>query len=528
MTGHRRWTPRRLAGMATIGTVILVTGILTGTGSAIGQQNADRHFSYTCHFPSGAQSVDLDIAVTFPSSGTVGQAIRPADGTVTIALPHAALRDLTKLDAATVSGIAQFHTTVTQNGRAENATWADLVAAPKPVPATGDLVLTAATEAPAITPKAPGDITFAAAALTLVLTPEKADGTGTNPAALPLGCTLGAGRHALLASVPVPAATATPGPRSSRPPAVSPVPAAGRSVRPHDTTATPADCGTIPDIYPQDTLGLGLCGFLTGFANVDKLNAATPIAPHGGFFNAFGPYAVALQCEPDTTAANAGVCLQEGDVVHTFDCSFAQFEDNGTRFELPPTRATFLAFGFMPVTATMHLTEAPWPADHPPAISPLCTTGFFSGVLFPFTFPKRAVTITSDSVNNFANGVFTVTLNTTLETFLSVRISDATVNGVPLDVGPNCRTSQPVHSLTVASGAVVNGLPTGYSFVSGGPITGTIDIPSFTGCGVGENLNPLFDASVSSNDDFLELVQGPLCTPSTGIGCPPTVPTPQR
>lgn len=538
MTGKRRWTPRRLAGMATIGTVIVVTGILTGAGSAIGQQNTNGHFTYTCRFSSGAQPVGVDIKVAFPSSAAIGQAVHPASATVTFAVPHAALRELTASHATTVGGIARLHTTVAQNGRSENATWANLVAPAKPIPATGELTLTASTTAPTITPRAPGDISFDAADLTMVLTPKNADGTSTDPATMVLGCTLGAGQHPLLATIPVPSATAAPGAGSSGPLAITPAPAARRAAGALDATATtPADCGLVPPAYPVDSLGLGLCGFLTGFANVNKLHGASPIAPKGAFINAFGPYEVALRCETTDgkpiDVPNGLACGQQNPpgVVHVFDCSFAQFENNGHQFELPPTRATFLAFGFEPVTATMHLTEKSWPPDHPPAPSPECGTGFLTQFILrpPDPFPNPAIAVTSEAVNNLSpDGIFTQTLHTTLETYLDVRISDATVDGVPLNVGPNCHTEDPVHSLSVADGAVINGVQTGYSFVSGGPVTGTIDIPSFTGCGVGEDLNPLFNAAVSSNDDFLKLVQGPLCTPSTQIGCPPTVPTPQR
>lgn len=527
MIGQRRWTPRRLAGMAAIGTVIVVTGILTGTGSAIGQQNAHGHFTYTCQFPSGARPVRVDIAVAFPSAGAIGQSVRPASGTVTLTVPHAALPDLTGLNATTVSGIGQLDTTVAQNGRSEKATWSNLVASSKPVPTTGDLVLTAPSTAPSITPGAPGDITFEAAALTMVLTPRKADGSATDPATVVLTCTPNAGRRALLATVPVPAVTATPGERSSGPLAVGSAPGVGRRALAQDETATPASCGIIPGVYPDDTLGLGLCGFLSGFSNVNKLNAAALIGPQGAFFNGFGPYALALQCVPDTVppAPNAGVCVQNNGVIHVLTCSFAQFDNNGDQFGLPPTRSTFLAFGLVPVTATMHLAETDWPPGHLPAIDPKCTTGFVHVRSFQFTFPKRAITIEAEDVN--APGL--ESQDTRLETYLSVRLSDVTVNGVPLDVGPDCRTSQPVHSVIVAhSQAVAGGPQTGYTFVDGGPVTGTLDIPSFTGCGVGENLNPLFDASVSSNDNFLKLIQDPLCTPSTTIGCPPTVPTPQH
>lgn len=536
MIGRRRWTHGRLAGTAAIGTVIIVTGILTGTGSAIGQQNTHKHFTYSCLLPSGLQPVGVDITTTFPGSGVVGQAIHPAGGTVTVAIPHAGLRTLTALQATTVGGIAQLHTTVGQNGRSENATWANLIAAPEPVPATGDLVLTASTSAPAVTPRAPGDITFGAGALLLMLSPKHADGSPTSPATIPLDCTLQAGQHSRLSTVLVPSATSPTGRKSRGALAIRQAPTAKSSVVAaiRQPTTTPTDCGIVPPRYPDDSLGLGLCGFLDGFTNVNKLDQATPIAPNGAFFNAFGPYEIALKCEPDDEPS-AQDCMAQPpermDVVHAFQCSFAQFENGGHQGQLPPTKATLLAFGFEPVTATMNLSEAKWPKNSPPTPSPVCGDGFITGfTLDPTPLPNPAITITADAVNNLSpDGVFTESLATTLETYLDVRISTATVNGVPLNVGPDCHTSQPVHSITTADGGIdADGNPIGYSFVSGGPVTGTINIPSFTGCGVGENLDPLFDSAVSSNDDFLHLTQGPLCTPSTLIGCPPVIPEPQR
>ncbi|HEX5407712.1 MAG TPA: DUF6801 domain-containing protein [Pseudonocardiaceae bacterium] len=525
--------------MAVIGTVIIVTGILTGTGSAIGQQNAHRHFTYSCLFPSGTQQVDVDITAAFPSSGTVGQAVAPANGTVTVAIPHAGLRSLTALHAATVGSITQLHTTIGQNGRSENASWTNLVAAPKPIPATGDLVLTASTKAPTITPRAAGDITFGAGTIVMLLSPKQANGLPTAQATIAVGCAPQAGQHVRFATVPVPSATVSASRELKGALTIQQPRSARSSVIAQDDgpTTTPADCGIIPPDYPDDSLGLGLCGFLTGLVNVNKLDQATPIAPNGALFNAFGPYEVAITCEPDfepTVQDCQAQPPERHDLLHAFQCSFAQFENNGHQLELPPTKATFVAFGFEPVTATMNLSEAPWPADSPPTPAAVCGTGIFSQFVFgppPPPLPNPAVLVTSDSVNNLSpDGVFTTTLNTTLETYLDVRISDATVNGVPLTVGNHCHTSQPVHSLTTASGGVdQDGNPFGYSFVSGGPVLGTIDIPSFTGCGVGgDDLDPLFDSAVSSNNDFLHLTQGPLCTPSTTIGCPPTVPETQR
>jgi hypothetical protein len=55
-----------------------------------------------------------------------------------------------------------------------------------------------------------------------------------------------------------------------------------------------------------------------------------------------------------------------------------------------------------------------------------------------------------------------------------------------------------------------------------------ITVPPFTGCGVGENLDPIFNATISGPGNFVKLTQGTLCTPNSGSGCPPTVPKPLR
>src|SRR5439155_8994725 len=89
----------------------------------------------------------------------------------------------------------------------------------------------------------------------------------------------------------------------------------------------------------------------------------------------------------------------------------------------PPLEGSFLAFGFMPITATLELTQIgqitihgesqgsgnPCQPGQPPGGTPRCTQYF---------------------------------IRTTAT--LAARIHDVKINGVPLDVGQNCRTEQPL------------------------------------------------------------------------------------
>ena len=77
------------------------------------------------------------------------------------------------------------------------------------------------------------------------------------------------------------------------------------------------------------------------------------------------------------------------------------------------------------------------------------------------------------------------------------------VNGTPLNVGRHCQTVPATVTLT--------GRTPQYTLLDGGPLTGYVTIPRFTGCGVGENLDPLLTASVSGPRNFVILTQGPLC-----------------
>jgi hypothetical protein len=228
-----------------------------------------------------------------------------------------------------------------------------------------------------------------------------------------------------------------------------------------------------------------LSAFLGGWSNASKLGGALTV----------GYPAPAL----------AGTThFQEGGFTDTngftWDCFRGSLNlDYRGKAEFPPTTATFLAFGFMPVTATVHLIQA-GPID---------------------------VIAYEDTSNPFgASGPFTVVSTAPV----SLQVTGVKVNGVPLDVGNDCRTagiltSPPADNPVGAKGLVMVGGNNAiggnnanepaplYAFGFAGSLAGIAKIPPFTGCVTpgGENVDALLTSSVSSSGNLVHVDQGPPC-----------------
>jgi hypothetical protein len=222
------------------------------------------------------------------------------------------------------------------------------------------------------------------------------------------------------------------------------------------------------------------CAYVIGFSDVRKLGEAALIGPaltdlKIGITSAFKFTRKLTYIQEN----NAGKVQYHGK---------AQF---------PPAKATLLAFGFMPVTVTLQLSE----------IGTLNAIFITEGPGSHGCIPPHCK----------------LTGLTTVSSRLSLRVYNVKVNGVPLDVGPACETATPFN-------AVLKGVYPKYSINTGGPLSGTLTIPPFKGCGAGtENLDVIFTAPVSGSDNFTKLTQGPPCTPINESGCNPIViPTPQR
>ncbi|GAA2844385.1 hypothetical protein GCM10010452_86140 [Crossiella cryophila] len=118
---------------------------------------------------------------------------------------------------------------------------------------------------------------------------------------------------------------------------------------------------------------------------------------------------------------------------------------------IPPTRSYFIVLGFVPHTATIEF-EPDGPA-----------TGTLPGGKLDITVPLR------------------------------LRLRDVRQDTVPVEVGENCRTSAPAVFRLIGELPILPN--TDYRYTS------VFEIPPFTGCGLREDLSPLFTGLVAGGDN---------------------------
>lgn len=516
MRGHRpalRTTRVRARGAA-IAAFVALAPLIPSAAAAVGSQEISAELPYDCALPSGPQRVAVRVTATFPDRATAGEAIRPTGVTTTVELPTGAVADLTALKATTVVPETRLTLDVAQREAKAQALWRGTGGArPVAVPAEGSLTLGTTGDAPAMTAVANGDLTLTATDLGVDLALGTADGAPVTPASLSLTCTLAkdADGHGLLATVPVGQATTTPaptpapsgppspshpaGPGSGRPAAPEP-PTFSGSPKVPSTPRTPTErgkgrTGTAPKVgdsgssaarppapscVKKNPTTKSLNAYITGYANVRKLSGASLIPVSCVQIEQGDP---AIDFPPD------------GSPPHLLQKSEAYLDYQG-RKQTPPFKATFLTFGFTPTTATMILEQA------------------------------GPMNVASDILLVFPDNL----AETYIRAPLVLRVLDVEVNGTRLDVGPSCRTQTPLsspepdpatypgpHLVMLGKGQLINSTDaTGYLLTSGGPLTGEVTIPAFTGCGVGgEDLDRLLTASISGPGNYIKQIQGQTC-----------------
>ncbi|MCX2922883.1 DUF6801 domain-containing protein [Streptomyces sp. NEAU-W12] len=503
MRGHRAAVPRphRLrARSASIAAFVVLAALVPAAATAAGTQETDVELPYVCAFPSGDRPATVRISARFPGRAKAGEAFSPTDITTTVELPAEAVADLTSAGAATARASTRLGVGVTQNEAAAEATWRG-TAEPVPLPGAGPLTLTTTGDVPSVTGRSDGDLTFRAGALAVDLALGAADGTAAEPGPPTVDCSLAgdAPGRGLLATVPVGARTPDPDgrPAAGEPSRGSSGRSAGSSSGPQDEPEdrqgdrapevagdTPggsaADRDAPPCLYDDGhpSTSASLNAYVTGYTNVRKLEGAS-LLPLSCVLIEQGP--TDIEFFPDFSGG------------HLTQHSEGTLRHQG-RPRTPPFQATFLTFGFTPTKATMVLEQ----------------TG-------PMTMDASGET-------SF------VTLFTRLETRVRIplvlRMTALEVNGIPLEVGPDCRTERPLRSFEpdpetypgdhlVLSGSSTHqppDQPTGYLLSSGGRLTGEMTIPAFTGCGTGgEDLDRLLTASVSGPGNHVKQVQGQTC-----------------
>lgn len=191
--------------------------------------------------------------------------------------------------------------------------------------------------------------------------------------------------------------------------------------------------------------------------------------------------------------------------------------------EFPEVQVNLLAFGSIPATVTLRMSMTRQGAKIPPwTVHVWNPTGY------------RAP----------AGKACTTFYRTLLEGQVDIRLEDLKVDGRPVDLGPNCRTSRPV-DLALWGEQGYQALGGGYlsqrdGHEKGGgtvvplhapldpdeyvspyhddegrnlPDSTGVDIPPFTGCGATEDLDPLVTAMASGPNNPLRVHQGaPLFT----------------
>lgn len=523
---------------ATIAAFVALAPLLpaAAVAVAVGTLKVDTALPYVCALPSGPQPATVRVTAAFPERAAVGEEIRPADVTTTVELPAAAVADLTALHAATVRAETRLAVGVAQNERRAEATWSG-TAEPVAVPAEGPLTLATSGDVPSLTTDGAGDLALTAGGLALDLVPSTADGAGTTPASLSVTCVPGpdAEGRTELARIPVGAPTGEPStPATSLPPSSSapsspatpsaPSPSSGLPVPPPPSEPTPpAGTGTTdgaapapgpetPEAGPRTEQGptpadeptpgtqalppaappcvtekptpMSLSAYITGYANVRKLNGASLIPETCVLLEQGLPQ---FEVRPDGS-------------IHVVTPATGRLYHLG-RKETPAFESTFLTFDFAPAKATLVLEQA----------GPL--------------------TVVSDVLLIFPTNILT----THVRVPLTLRVLDVEVNGTRLDVGRSCRTERPLsspepepakypgdHLVLVGKGSqTVPDEPVGYILTGGGPLTGEVTIPAFKGCGAnGEDLDRLLTAAISGPGNHIKQIQGSTC--SVGVDSPPT------
>ncbi|MER6528002.1 DUF6801 domain-containing protein [Streptomyces sp. NPDC001508] len=477
---------------ATIAAFVVLAATVPAAAVAAGIREVDTELPYVCTLPSGQRPVTVRVSAAFPDRVAAGEPIRPADVTTTVEFPAQAVADLAATGAPGVrSAETRLTVAVAQNDATAEATWRG-TAQPVVLPTAGPLTLTATGDVPTVTGRGAGELTLSAADFAVDLALGAADDGAAEPAALTVECALAedAPDNGLLAAVPVGPDPGGPdgSPSASPSPSGTPTRQGGapadrqRERSPRVSGDTPGGTGARPDAppcrydarYPAGPMSLN--AYITGYANVRKLKGAALIPLTCTLIEQGEPE---FEFYPDFSG---GTIKQHstGDLY------------NGGRAWSPPFEATFLTFGFTPTKATMVLEQ----------------TG--------------PLTIDSLGATDF---VFTST-DTYVRVPLVLRVISLTVNGTPLEVGPNCRTEKPLaspepdpahhpgdHLVLHGRGEQVTGEPaTGYLLLSGGPLTGEVTIPAFTGCGAGgERVDRLLTASVSGSGNYVKQMQGQTC-----------------
>ncbi|NDU71267.1 hypothetical protein GWI34_01330 [Actinomadura sp. DSM 109109] len=349
--------------------------------------------------------------------------------------------------------------------------------------------LTGSGVAPPIVPDAPGELSWSAGTVDLSLVPGDA-ATGKDAAELALRCAaekapvlgslrVGRGNAAAIPGAP---SAAAPRPTAADGGLCELIPARGQDPR-YAISDDPELTKIFEDPQNPDGLspdvgdGLMYCVKATGFFNIKKAGNAAPVA--------FENNVRAL------TESNMGNIFTGPNWT-----DFRGYFINRTY----PTPATMLGFGFMPTRAVAEAVQVGSPRD---------------GGAGPITGNMRILQQLSTEIDIPGPTVDRQQLKASA--YVRIKAAKAEVNGVPLDLGSKCMTSPTALAATGFMGTLRTGTT---QYESGQPLVAqNVTIPSFSGCGVTEDLSPILTASVSGTGNYANLESGLWCEVTTGNRC---------
>ncbi|MFE9852069.1 DUF6801 domain-containing protein [Streptomyces sp. NPDC005576] len=487
---------RRSVRLASVAAVATLAGLLSGPGSAADDVDASAVVTYDCDLPSGGVQVPLEVRGTFPATGEVDVPMSPVGVSMTADVVAADLAPLLPEGATEVVSTVTLDVDVVQNDQTAQTQWAQFVAPATPLAGdeNGKVRLAHTGEVPSVTVSAAGDVTLIAGGLTLELSTSAVEGEETPADPVTLTCDRSEGDTGILTTVQVPDA----GTPETPDPGGETDPGEGGGEDPGDPgeepPLPPVDT-SCPDVVPQgemdtsdvppmppgappwmlDLPGQRVCGYAVGLATIRKLNGSVIV-------NDPAKEPALISALANKRATNRPPTAEGGQ--YTVFNSIA-------RLDLPDAESTFLAFGFQPVSAKVAFDTGPLTVS----------TGQLATDLLH---------VTPFAVASFQQ---------------SMRLYDVKVNGVPLDVGPACRTAHPYK--VVLRGDFTSGNPY-LNVLDGGPLNGTVDLPAFSGCGTGgEDLDALFTASISGPGNTIAMNQANMCVPDADLevrNCPPRLP----
>lgn len=467
---------------------MLTAGLLSGSGAVAAARDIDVSLRYQCPRGDELQVVTVRIRSSLPETAAAGKPISPGKATVTATVPAGALAELVKAGAATVAG-SMSPTLLLDPSPTGRVDQPSLEIASAALREGEDLTVTASGALPTVTPQAAGPLVFSAGQLTIELRGRKSDGAATAPGSVSLTCSPALGQNATLGTVFVEGAGQTPKRQTTPQPGAS-QPETGTRAQPTSGGPFPEKPDELSDFCPDPVdLRPPKPEYLPpteDFPEIEYVGDRADPVNHPGwteFFNDRGDQGCAILYGYSNANKPGGAAPVSGTayirlairiVSHWESNYYSQYSIG--KFYPQTSRASFLTYGFMPSTATMEIL--PVEEVDIMGVGPASPSS-------PVVRPEKVVAYSK----------------------VVIRLKDVEVNGTPLDVGDNCRTARPI-DLKLEGRSDTN---PSYTVRGGGVMQGFIDIPEFTGCGVGEDLDPLLTSSVSGKRNYVRVVQGPVC-----------------